>query len=219
METHDAAAFDRVFDWVIAAVLLVGAGLFALGGATLYVAITPDIATELVQDGDIQADFLSEAELIDATVAISEWLGIGLMVTAVLLLVVAVAVVDVHRRVRDRGDPTPLWILAVAGSLVGSVLSFIPFSQAVGGGVAGYLLDRGPRSGAGVGALSGVFTILPALVIMGFTLVGIFEGLPNDAAAAVAGITAVSLLVGFVFVFVVSAVGGFAGGWIREERA
>lgn len=59
---------------------------------------------------------------------------------------------------------------ALTGGVAGVVLSFIPFSTAVGGGVAGYLEGGGSASGAKVGAPSGLVAFVPFVVIIGVVL-------------------------------------------------
>lgn len=109
---------------------------------------------------------------------------------------------------------------ALIGAVVGLLLFFLPFSPALGGGVAGYLQNRGTRDGVTVGALSGLFAAIPGAVVLTVFL-GFF---------AVVGVTAPRAgLLGFGFLFLLvalavaaytvllGALGGAVGGFVREE--
>ncbi|AUX09800.1 hypothetical protein AArcSl_2175 [Halalkaliarchaeum desulfuricum] len=68
-----------------------------------------------------------------------------------------------------RGDTL---LNTVIGAVVTVILSFTGVSPILGGGTAGYLQGESRKSGAKVGALSGVFAFVPfllfAAVIFGF---------------------------------------------------
>lgn len=210
-------AFSRTIDWAIGAVLGVFGALIALSGGALYAASSHTVVADVVQNGEFESDVLTEAEAIDLLVALGQWSGVGLIVTGLLLVALGVAVVVLHGRVREAGEPTPAWVLGVAGATVGAVLGFVPFSPVLGGATAGYLDSDRTASGLGTGTLAGVFGGLPALVVTVFVGVGLFVGVPGElapAAAALLGFTAVLTLLYFV---ALSAVGGYLGGWARKR--
>jgi len=102
---------------------------------------------------------------------------------------------------------------ALVGALATTVASFVPFSGAVGGGVAGYLQQNGAGAGAKTGGLAGLFLGVPAAIVALSVALGLFLA----DAAAVGGI----VLVGGAFVLglnaVMSALGGALGGYIADS--
>ena len=107
----------------------------------------------------------------------------------------------------------------LVGGAVAVLLSFLPLSTVLGGGVAGYL-DRGAgRYGAGAGTVAGIAASLP------YVLVGVYLALsptvtlpgPDLAVSSeivIAGTTAFAL----VYVVGLSVLGSLIGGYVREER-
>jgi len=113
-------------------------------------------------------------------------------------------------------------IHAVAGAVVGILLSFIPFSTVIGGALAGFLEGSDHRDGAIAGALAGAITFLPAAAIA--MLAVLFVGF-GTAVAAVPLEGAAFLLVGVLFAFGtiliytvgLALLGGFLGAVLAEE--
>ena len=109
------------------------------------------------------------------------------------------------------------YVNALIGAVVTIVVSFVPFSPIVGGGVAGYLEKATPRDGAVTGAISGLMATVPVALV--FLFVVPFVGFFDIGAAVVTGFVFV-----FVFAFVVlytvglSALGGFLGAYIAEDQ-
>jgi|GEM_PF-1303958 len=202
-------------DWVIGAFLGVVGILVTLAGTALHYGVTrPDVA-ELVHNSEFQSDVLTEAEAIDVLVALGQWSGVGLAIGGVLLVLFGIAVVIAHRRARTNDQTTPSWILGVVGALVGSILSFIPFSPVLGGAVAAYLDPRHEASALGTGALAGVFASLPLLVVAVFAAIGLFMGAPANVVTAVVPILAAALFAGLLYLVGLSALGGYLGRWLR----
>lgn len=109
------------------------------------------------------------------------------------------------------------YVNALLGALVSVVLSFLPFSPALGGAVAGYLEGR---DGLRVGAVSGVFASLPlfgVVVLLGLVALGL--GFADLAVGGfllfVLGVFAVLFVVGYAVVL--SALGGLVGVYLAEE--
>jgi hypothetical protein len=111
---------------------------------------------------------------------------------------------------------------ALLGAIATVVLSFVPFSPILGGGIAGYL-QRGTRSeGAKVGALSGVVATIPVVAVV-LLAVSIFTIVP--AGSDVLGLAIGGLVLGLV-VFLVAglytvalgALGGYLGAYLAEDR-
>jgi hypothetical protein len=79
-ELRDPETLSRIVDWATAAALVLGGLLSGALGAGLYALADRDRIAELVADGTITSDDLTDAELIDVTHALLTWGGIGLAV-------------------------------------------------------------------------------------------------------------------------------------------
>jgi len=107
----------------------------------------------------------------------------------------------------------------LVGGVVAVLLSFLPLSTVLGGGVAGYL-DRGAgRYGPTAGAIAGIVAFVPYL------LVGLYLGLSPTVtlpgpelglspAIVIAGTTSFAL----VYAIGLSVLGSLLGGYVRDER-
>jgi hypothetical protein len=121
----------------------------------------------------------------------------------------------------DSGGDHHLGVLrnGLVGGVVAVLLSFLPLSQVLGGGVAGYL-DRGvDRRGHAAGAVAGVVGYLPYLAVAAYLALSPGVALPGPALEVsrefvVAGAAAVA----FVYVVGLSVLGSVLGGSLRDER-
>jgi hypothetical protein len=112
------------------------------------------------------------------------------------------------------------WTNALVGAAVSVVLSLTGIgglvAPLVGGGVAGYL-NR--EEGFTVGALSGILSVFPVVLL--FVLFGsvILSFVPVGGAAVGAGAAFVLLVViaAFAFFSVLGAVGGYVGEYLYRE--
>lgn len=106
---------------------------------------------------------------------------------------------------------------AFIGGIAGVVLSFIPFSTVLGGGVAGYLEGGDSRSGAKVGAIAGLVALVPFVFILGIVLV--FVPVTSGAGVQLTLWVSILLIVLFAAVYTVgfSALGGVLGVYVKEE--
>lgn len=113
---------------------------------------------------------------------------------------------------------------ALIGAVVTVVLSFVPFSPVLGGGVAAYLSEADTNDGVRVGTISGVVASVPLLliglfflVVLGFFAVsgpgggGMAFGFGGLVLFLVAGLVAVAYTVGL------SALGGYLGSYLVGE--
>jgi hypothetical protein len=111
---------------------------------------------------------------------------------------------------------------ALLGAVVTVVLSFIPFSPVLGGGVAAYLNEADTNTGLRVGALSGLFAAVP-LVLFGLLAVfflGFFAfGLHGGPALGLGGLLVVLVIGGVAVAYTVglSALGGYLGAYLVGE--
>jgi len=216
----------RIADWAVP-ILLVLLGLaLIVGGAAVLVATDTATIADAVADGTLESDVFSDADLVDVTVSTLEWTGIGLVVTGLLGWVGALAYVVYRRRVRRReaatGVVAPDGVTnALVGAVVSVVVSFVPFSSVVGGFVAGYL-QRGDRGeSTRVGALSGLFTVLPAAVLVLFVVGGLAAGVAEVGAIGGALLILAGTLVALVSALAVtvglSALGGYLAARAEER--
>lgn len=211
-----AIAFSRVYDWTIGAVLLISGLLAGIGGATLNATIARSEVASLVRDADVPLDGLTDAELTDSLVVLGDWVGIGLVVTGGLMVIVAVAVVVTHGRARRNNRSTPRWVLAMMGAVVGTILGFVPFSPAIGGGAAAYFDPDQHRGGTGTGTIAGLFAAIPLLVVATFGAIGLFVDLSVDVAEPGAMVLGLGVLLWGIYLVGASAVGGLVGGRLRD---
>lgn len=123
------------------------------------------------------------------------------------------------------GDPESPWMNALIGAAVTVLTAFIPFSPALGGGVAGYLQQGGDREGLRVGALSGLLAAVPIMLVFGLIFFVLFLGIAVSGEVAgplfVVGILVVIALFVIGYTVVLSAVGGLVGAALadREKRS
>lgn len=107
---------------------------------------------------------------------------------------------------------------ALIGAAVTVVLSFLPLSPALGGGVSGYL--HGGR-GAVVGALSGLLSALPLLFVL-YVLFGVFSlalgtmGAPGGGVVVWIVLTLVAVAVA-LYAVALGAVGGIVGEALADR--
>jgi hypothetical protein len=123
----------------------------------------------------------------------------------------------------DKSDETeraPNTLLnGLIGGITGVLLSFIPFSTVLGGGVAGYLEGGDSASGAKVGAIAGLIAFIPFVVILGVVLV--FVPVVSTSGAGVQVALWVSLLLivllAAVYTIGLGIIGGIVGVYVKEE--
>lgn len=227
-EMRPSQPVGKIVDWLTAAFLVFGGLLFAALGAGLYSLADRDRIAEWVADGTLTSTELSDAELIDVTLALFTWGGIGLTVTGLLMAGGGIAFLLYRRRLREQqtSETAPDSVtLAVIGAVVTVVTSFVPFSPVLGGTVSGYLRGGDGETGAKVGAFAGLVAAIP------FTLLGLFFLGGFAIAAAELGLGSAGLFSGLVFIFAIlasvvylvglSALGGYFGVWLaqRERRS
>lgn len=127
-----------------------------------------------------------------------------------------------YRESNDQTEPdTRVTTLrnGLTGGAVAILLSFLPLSTMLGGGVAGYFDRRAGRHGAAAGAIAGLIASVPYLLIglyLALSPPGTLPGpdLALSPAVIVAGTT------GFALVYAVGlgVAGGLVGGYLHDER-
>lgn len=210
----------RTVDWVLSlSLMLVGLGGVVLG-AFLTTLADRETIRELVQDDVIQSDVLSNEDLVDATIAVLVWGGIGVAVTGVVILLGGVAVAVYRRRTdsraKDDHEPAPSMAAnALLGAVIAVVASFVPFSPVLGGAAAGYLEQADGWTGVRAGILTGLFLAAPSAIFLGVLALGlVVEGL-----AFIALMVGIGILFSIAISVAMTAVGGYAGGYlVQKER-
>lgn len=115
-------------------------------------------------------------------------------------------------------DERSLLVDALVGAAVTALLSFVPLSPVLGGGVSGYLhRDRGGV----VGALSGLLATVPLVVVLWIAF-GIFSLVLSAAevpqgSAFVGVVLALVVVVVVVYATVLGAVGGVLGASMAQR--
>lgn len=121
------------------------------------------------------------------------------------------------------GDPErSTWVNALIGAVVTIATVFIPFSPALGGGVAGYLEQGGDQAGLRVGALAGLLSIVPLVAIFGLiSLVLVFGAAVTGELAGPLFVVGLFLLLALLvgtYTVVLSAVGGLVGAALADRE-
>ncbi len=221
--THPLPGFVH---WLVAALLaLVGLALL-VGATALTVVVDRQMIAEGVASGQVEST-LTDAQTVEVASAVATWTGLGLFLAGGLVLVVAVAYLVAQRRRPEAGEggeeaQSYFWTSAVLGAVVSGVLSFVPFSPALGGAVAGYLEQ--PESGrtVGAGAASGLVAAAPVILVMVFVLVGVSLGLLAIEKSGLAVLVAVVILLAVAFAAAfgagLGALGGYVGGRFADPE-
>lgn len=218
--------FPGYVDWLVAIVAALAGVALLVGGSVLVFVVDRGWLVEGARSGSVESTFLSEADAVDVAVALTTWTGLGLLVTGVLLLLGAIGYLVVRRRVRRRetaGEPVDYYrVNVVLGAVVSVVLSFVPFSPALGGAVAGYLERSESERTVSVGALSGLLAMAPMLVVLLFVTVGLVLGVLAIRETGLAVLLATVMLLAVMVVATIGVglggLGGYAGGKLAEDR-
>lgn len=207
----------------MSAVIFVGAGVLSLtAGAALLTVTDRAMLADLAARDILRSDVLSDAVLIEVAHTLATWGGWGLLVTGVTAVLGGVWFARFTREEGGRrldGQPTRLTSVIIGGA-AGIAFSFVPFSPAIGGGVAGYFGPRGSGLATGTGA--GLLAVLPALIPGVFLAIGFVlqPPVPEPAPSGtlLGGFVAVGLLFGAVFGIVAGGIGGYVGDRVAGSR-
>jgi hypothetical protein len=107
-----------------------------------------------------------------------------------------------------------LLLSAVAGVLTSLVLSFIPFSPALGGFVAGYLRRGTEIDGIVVGGISGLVMFAPFFLLL-YLLVGVF--VLSGAPTLFSGLAVALFITVGVYTVGSAMAGGLLGGYVARQ--
>lgn len=103
---------------------------------------------------------------------------------------------------------------ALIGAVAGIVLSFVPLSTVLGGGVAGYLEGTRTEDGLRAGAIAGAVMLVP-FALFGLAFLSIFLGVGAPIAFGLLGL--VVLIVSALYTVGLGALGGYLGSYVRDE--
>jgi hypothetical protein len=217
-------------DWLAGAfIAVVGAALSIAGGAVLVLVDRRRIATG-IGSGEISVPpverTLTDAEATALATDVLDWTGIGLVATGLALIAIAVGFVVVRHRAHSRATETDpaasVTTAALFGAVTTTLLSFVPLSSVLGGGLAAYLAGPASDRPVGVGALSGVLAVAPAIAILTFVGIGLFVGLSGVQAGGIGalslGLVCVAALAAVVYGAGLGALGGFLGSRLTGGR-
>jgi len=222
--------FPEFVDWIAGfAIAVVGLALL-VGGTALTFVVDREMIREDIEAGEITVIVfereLTEAQMLEFTVEVVDWTGIGLLVTGAGLALFAAVFVAVRHRARgavEDGESAGSYLSsAVLGAIATTVLSFIPLSPVVGGGLAGYLEGDETGRSISVGGVSGLMAMIPGIAILLFVTVGLYNGLATvdegDFGILVATAMLLVVLVVAAYGSGLGALGGFAGGRLSERQ-
>ena len=218
MDRSSVRPVPAVVDWLVGALLIIVGLAFALGGAALFTVIDRSEIREALVDAETDPDPLTLQELVDVSATTGTWSSVGLIVLGVLAVLVGLGYVFRRGRARRRaraGEAVSSYgANALLGAIVAVVLSFVPFSQVLGGIVAGYLERATSTRDVSAGALSGFLTVVPLLFVSIFVLVGGVIGLLDIGEPGFALAASAALLLSLAILATLSAALGAIGGWL-----
>lgn len=233
MDGHSTSdnSLPAFVDWLLGALIALGGLSLIVGGSALVVAVDRAVLAQEIEEETITVTIgtteLTDAETLTVMDAVVSWMGPGLLLTGIGLVVFAIGYVIVRRRAhrRERAPETTnsYWTFAILGAVITAVFSFLPVSAALGGALAGYL-ERGESDRTvSVGAAAGVLPLLPMLAVGLSVFGGLVSGLlaiDQVGNAMFAGaVLVLSLLVAVVIGAGLGALGGYIGGRFAESRA
>ncbi|WP_248517781.1 DUF5518 domain-containing protein [Salinarchaeum laminariae] len=226
---HDTRPHDRdipaFVDWLLGAFFAILGFVAIFVGAGVFSMIDRSEIREAVAEEAIVVEGLSDPETVDMTQALANWAAFGLIATGIVLVLAGIGYVLMRRRTHRRaaaGEPVSHYgANALLGALVTIVVSFVPFSQVLGGLVAGYLEQTESERTASVGAASGVLSTVPAVVVLLFVTGGAASGFLAIGEGGAALVSVALALLGVSFIVLLGgglgAIGGHLGGQFAKD--
>lgn len=116
---------------------------------------------------------------------------------------------------------TPITSLrnGLIGGVLAVILSFLPLSTVLGGGVAGYLDRSTGRHGVGAGAIAGIVSFIPYLLVGSYLVLSPTVMLPGPE-LGVSPLIVIAGMTGFALLYAVglSVLGSLIGGYFYDKR-
>ncbi len=218
-------------DYLVGALFAICGLALMVGGTVLTAVVDREMIVDVVAEETsrsvtTRSEMFTDAELVEIGSNLVTWVGWGLLITGALLVIGGIGFAYLRYRAYSRYAETPserndYWANAVRGAAVSGLLSFVPFSSAIGGAVAGYLEHSKSDRTISVGALSGLIVIAPVLLLVLFALGGVVAGMIAVEAAGIALTVIVLLFLAVTITTVtgvgVGAIGGYAGGKLAAD--
>lgn len=176
-----------VIDWLLGVITGIVGLMLGVVGAGMYTQIDEATITDAVTSEGVEVNGLSQAEAITAAEPFVDWLGVGFIITGLIATFGAASFIIARHRTRRQvietgGTTATFWACVIYGAAVTALVSFVPGSAIVGGGLAAYLYDDDSvRVGSAAGAV-GTALAVPLTIV--------------TAAGFVAGAAAIGKLVG-----------------------
>ena len=222
--------YPEFIDWLIGAAIALTGLVLLVGGSAIVLLVDRELIAQDIEDTAepvmIGTRELTDEEMIQLAGTVIDWTGVGLLLTGITLLIVGVGYVLIRHRAYRRhaeGESMEMFLgHAFLGGVVTVLVSFIPLSPVIGGGIAGFLERAVSERAVSVGAVSGLIPTIPIIILMVFVIGG--------AAAALLelgeGPLAIFMVIIVLFTAIalglfgagLGAVGGYLGGWIRTNR-
>lgn len=231
-EKHPTAdgPLPEFVDWVLGAAIALGGLLSIVGGSALTFLVDRDALREAIEDGTVTVTVgtteLTDDQAVEVASTVTSWTGTGLLLAGIGMVLFGVAFVAVrhraHRRLQTGESVSSYGSHAVLGAVATAVLSFLPFSPALGGLLAGYL-ERGESTRTvSVGTLAGVLPMLPLLVFLLFLMIGLVSGMRAVGETGIAIVVGTAMFFALMLVATIGAalgaLGGYLGGQFAESR-
>lgn len=191
-------------------------------GVEVITRVDQAMIADSVAEESVEVNGLTQSEFVTAAGPVVDWLSVGIIVTGLTAFICAAAFImarrSTRRRVTEEGGTTAtFWACTVYGGVVTALVSFIPGSAIVGGGVAAYLHDgdSSVRTGTAAGILGAGLTI-PLVAFLG---IGIVDGAAAISELAGGTLVAAVIVVAELIALGVSAGLGALGGFLAARFA
>lgn len=109
---------------------------------------------------------------------------------------------------------------SIVGAVVILLLSYLPFTPAIGGIVTGYLEGDDRIEGGKAGVVAGLFAVIPLYLVSLFVVPVFFFapfGVPVIPGNPILFAMVLLLIVG-IYLIVFSGLGGFVGSYVADSR-
>ena len=217
----------EIVDWLLAAFLTIGGLALALGGSAILWASDESLIAEAiaegVETGTVDSDVLTAAQLTDIATSTTFWLGVGLLLTGLAIVAVAVYYLVISRRSRrsdgPRNERERLFSNAMLGAVATGVLSFVPASPILGGAIAGYVHRKQATGVTKVGAVAGLLAVLPFVAIVLFLAIGLLTGFANAGVGGLGIVVAFALGIAIVAMLLYSVGLAALGAYLADAVA
>lgn len=221
-----AGIVPEIVEWLVGGlVALAGLGMTLAGSGVLWAsdeALFAEAIADAVAESAQEPDVLTAAQMTEIATHTAFWLGVGLVVSGLTTIAVAIVyVVGRYRSRRSAGPPNTreqLFSDGLLGAVATGLLTFVPGSPILGGGVSGYLHRKRGGSAAKAGAVSGLLAASPVVVLLLFVAVGLFTGF-SSAGVGLGVVVAIAVVIAIIGTVLYSVGLGALGGYLADVIA